>query len=262
MVVPFKETVSSPNPSYLSSLDKKMTSVVNSNIKPDEKIKLYNQLLENFMIGSQIDEPIVEVPKVQPVQKIVQKGPNLGVMNYKVLKDVQKALTRIGKITTKKSTRNKKALAETFFTENSPNESLSTLNESSSNFNASHLALQTFLDKLKESNNYSEYLPTLDDPATPKVSDFIPRTSNYIAQKVDFAPTPQLKEFVSKYAVKDDEEMPINNKDKIQKQLKQTKKKNSADKSLIQKTHQILQDRTRPKEWDEEKIISSKSTLK
>ena len=55
-------------------------------------------------------------------------------------------------------------------------------------------------------------MPTLDDPAFPKVSDFIPRTSNYIDQKVDSAPTPQLREFVSKYAVKDGEEKPINNK--------------------------------------------------
>ena len=45
MVVPCKETISNPKPSYfpktiLSSLDRQMKNVVNSNLKADEKIKL------------------------------------------------------------------------------------------------------------------------------------------------------------------------------------------------------------------------------
>ena len=72
MVVPFKEAVVDPTLPYLSSLDGKMKAVINSSLKPDEKIKQYNYLLDNFRLGvperreeaeETVEEPAVKKPR-------------------------------------------------------------------------------------------------------------------------------------------------------------------------------------------------------
>jgi len=90
-VVPFKETLSSPQASYLSSLDKRMKNIVNSKASADEKIKLYNYLLENFMVTTQPDQPR-EVPKITPVETPKAIKPDV---NFKVLKNLQLSLLKI-----------------------------------------------------------------------------------------------------------------------------------------------------------------------
>ena len=69
MVVPFKEAVVDPTLPYHSSLDGKMKAVMHSSLKPDEKIKQYNHLLDNFRLGvperREEAEEVVETPTVQ-----------------------------------------------------------------------------------------------------------------------------------------------------------------------------------------------------
>jgi hypothetical protein len=73
MVVPFKEAVVDPTFSYLSSLDNQMKSVVNSSLKPDEKIKKYNHLLDNFRIGVPEKSLVPAEDNISSQPSIVQK---------------------------------------------------------------------------------------------------------------------------------------------------------------------------------------------
>ena len=64
MVVPFKEAVVDPTFSYLSNLDEKMKGIVESQLKPDEKIKQYNYLLDNFRLS--VPDQNESVPEALP----------------------------------------------------------------------------------------------------------------------------------------------------------------------------------------------------
>lgn len=67
-----------PAKKYLGKLDKKMSSISKSNIKADQKVKLYNQQLDNYLLNNADEVPVStsslheEVPKPKdpvPVKK-------------------------------------------------------------------------------------------------------------------------------------------------------------------------------------------------
>lgn len=66
VLVPFTERIKDPNVAYLRGLDYEMSSIVNnSQLKPDEKVKLYNQALERLMtnIPESDNQPKIHVPQ-------------------------------------------------------------------------------------------------------------------------------------------------------------------------------------------------------
>jgi hypothetical protein len=245
-VVPFKEAISNPQPSYLSSLDQQMKNVVNSNAKADEKIKLYNQLLENFLIQTQQNEAPPEVPQVQPVQRVevVQKPSRL---DGKVLKDLQKALTRINKNTNPKSY--KKINNQSF-------RPFVSMNESPSNFNSSHLALHSYFDKANKNHMFAQPIAeeSFDDNEEYNPIDFSHNSYFDLVNKrdlqsesdksftktpklSDYAPTPQLPPLSKR----------IQNSSIKALKTPSTKSlpKNNADKSISKKSNSVLAGRTR-----------------
>ena len=102
MVVPFKEAVIDPTFSYLSALDEQMKVVVNSTLKPDEKIKQYNHLLDNFRLGvpARTETTLEQTPQPVPQPSSVyitkrKKTPWLDILSQKKLQSQIKKLSQI-----------------------------------------------------------------------------------------------------------------------------------------------------------------------
>lgn len=50
-----------PNQEYLNKIDAKLSKISKARIKPDQKVKLYNQSLDNFLLNSNDDQQISEI---------------------------------------------------------------------------------------------------------------------------------------------------------------------------------------------------------
>lgn len=105
MVVPFKEAVVDPTFPYLSSLDEQMKVVVHSSLKPDEKIKQYNRLLDNFRLGvpdrSEVpQEASPPHPPPLPLQTIKEEKPSyqLETKNIAYRKHIQAQLKKLNSV--------------------------------------------------------------------------------------------------------------------------------------------------------------------
>ena len=76
MVVPFVNKIEDPGEKYLVDLDSEMTEIANgSNMAADDKIKMYNQTLQKFLVNyvrPKTAEPQPSVIQAAPVESIVE----------------------------------------------------------------------------------------------------------------------------------------------------------------------------------------------
>ena len=57
-LIPYVDQVNNPKIEYLADLDNNMSTIIKSKMKPDKKVKLYNQDLDNMMIAHPSNSPL------------------------------------------------------------------------------------------------------------------------------------------------------------------------------------------------------------
>jgi hypothetical protein len=99
MLVPYTQN---PEAQYQSEMDQEMSKIISSKLKPDEKIKKYNDFLSNYTSNCRENEEVKEptvVPDVKAEPKPVPKVNKF--VNKSLLKSNQKLVNLIKKKLTK-----------------------------------------------------------------------------------------------------------------------------------------------------------------